>query len=178
MARQWLPGCSKSGTERHGYSIWLYFRQGCVTILRQICNDLFLRLLAVSLCHFQMRRISIDTLGFMSPRNSATFELAKRRPWYHSRSRSLTTCLFFAALWVWFNLGADRVVIPKDSFQYLKDESLKDILNTTLGVRSFDQRAFPCFQSGPRSISNNSWSPFSLVMQHTDRTQVSKDSRS
>ena len=81
------------------------------------------------------RRISIDTLGLMSPRSSAAFGTAKRgRPWYYSRPRLLTTCLFFGVLWVWFHIGGREVLIPEDSFEYLKDESLNDIMNTTLGV--------------------------------------------
>jgi hypothetical protein len=40
----------------------------------------------------------------------------------------------FAALWIWFNIGEGEVLIPEASFEYLKDESLRDILNTTLGV--------------------------------------------
>lgn len=82
-----------------------------------------------------MRRISIDTLGLMSPKGGATFSPAKRRrSWYHARPRLLTTCLFFGVLWIWFNLGGHAVLLPDDSFEYLKEESLKDILNTTLGV--------------------------------------------
>lgn len=82
-----------------------------------------------------MRRISIDTLGLMSPKTGATFEAAKRkRPWYSSRPRLLATCLVFAAFWTWLSLKTHEVLIPDDSFKYLKDESLRDILNTTLGV--------------------------------------------
>jgi hypothetical protein len=82
-----------------------------------------------------MRRISIDTLGLMSPKGGAAFEAAKtRRPWYNSRPRLLATFLLFATLWTWLNVGARSVLIPEDSFEYLKDESLQDILNTTLGV--------------------------------------------
>ncbi|KAJ4367294.1 hypothetical protein N0V83_006875 [Neocucurbitaria cava] len=82
------------------------------------------------------RRISIDTLGLMTPRSSAGFSAAKRRRhWCYSRPRLLTTCLFFGVLWTWFNLGGHEIRIPEDSFQYLKDESLSDILNTTLGFQ-------------------------------------------
>jgi hypothetical protein len=82
-----------------------------------------------------MRRISIDTLGLMSPRfNSASEAAKKRKPWYQSRPRLLATVLIFAALWMWLNVGARKGLMPEDSFEYLKDESLKDILNTTLGV--------------------------------------------
>ncbi|KAH5192047.1 hypothetical protein HBH76_075080 [Parastagonospora nodorum] len=64
----------------------------------------------------------------------ATFEAAKRRrPWYSSRSRLLATFLVFAALWMWLSLQIHVVLVPEDSFEYLKDESLRDILNTTLG---------------------------------------------
>jgi hypothetical protein len=82
-----------------------------------------------------MRRISIDTLGLTSPKTGATFEAAKRRgPWYSSRARLLATFLVFAALWMWLSLQTHIVLVPKDSFEYLKDESLREILNTTLGV--------------------------------------------
>ncbi|KAF1841169.1 glycosyltransferase family 25 protein [Cucurbitaria berberidis CBS 394.84] len=82
------------------------------------------------------RRISIDTMGLMSPRSGAAFSTGKRRrPWYYSRPRLLTTCLFFGVLWMWFNFGGHEVLIPEDSFEYLKDESLSDILNTTLGFQ-------------------------------------------
>jgi hypothetical protein len=71
----------------------------------------------------------------MSPKSGTTFEVAKRRrPWYYSRPRLLATCLLFAALWTWLNIGTRGVLIPEDSFEYLNDESLRDILNTTLGV--------------------------------------------
>jgi hypothetical protein len=71
----------------------------------------------------------------MSPKAGAIFEAAKRkRPWYYSRPRLITTCLLFAGLWTWLNVGRYVVLIPEDSFAYLKDESLKDILNSTLGV--------------------------------------------
>ncbi|KAH7397083.1 hypothetical protein BKA66DRAFT_453599 [Pyrenochaeta sp. MPI-SDFR-AT-0127] len=83
-----------------------------------------------------MRRISIDTLGLTSPHSSATFNPAKRRrPWYSSRPRLLITVLLFGVLWCWFNLGGSNDLIPQDSFEYLKDESLKEILNTTLGFQ-------------------------------------------
>jgi hypothetical protein len=83
-----------------------------------------------------MRRISIDTLGMISPRG-ATFAVAKRRtsPWYLAKPRLLTTCFFFAFLYLWLQFGGKTVVIPDDSYALLEDESLKDILNTTLGVR-------------------------------------------
>ncbi|KAF1956390.1 hypothetical protein CC80DRAFT_492622 [Byssothecium circinans] len=85
-----------------------------------------------------MRRISIDTLGLMSPRgNGSIFPATKRRRagWVSSRPRFLTTCLFFAVLYCWLRYGGKEVVIPADSFAFVEDESLKDILNTTLGVR-------------------------------------------
>lgn len=83
----------------------------------------------------EMRRISIDTLGMISPRG-ASFAVAKRRhnPWYLSRPRLLTTCLLFAGLYLWLNFGGTTVLIPEDSYALLEDESLKDILNSTLGV--------------------------------------------
>lgn len=91
------------------------------------------------------RRISINTLGLMTPRSSAGFSAAKRRrPWCFSKPRLLTTCLFFAILWVWFNLGGREIRIPEDSFEYLRDESLSDILNTTLGVCLFHYAYTAC----------------------------------
>jgi len=82
-----------------------------------------------------MRRISIDPLGMMSPK-SAGFKAAKRRRngWCFSRPRLATTLVFFAILYLYFNYGGTPVLIPEDSFELLKDESLSDILNTTLGV--------------------------------------------
>jgi hypothetical protein len=78
-----------------------------------------------------MRRTSIDILGVMSRR---PFESVKRMNVWRSTPRLLTTCIFFVGLWLWFNLGTSEMMIPADSYEYLKDESLKDILNTTLGV--------------------------------------------
>jgi hypothetical protein len=46
----------------------------------------------------------------------------------------LATCLLFAAFWAFLNIGRHAVLIPEDSFEWLKDESLRDIANTTLGV--------------------------------------------
>ncbi|KAF2264500.1 hypothetical protein CC78DRAFT_516679 [Lojkania enalia] len=82
-----------------------------------------------------MRRISIDTLG-MSPRGSS-FTAAKRRrtPWYLARPRLLTTCCFFAFLYLYLNYGGTAVLIPGDSYEYLADESLTDIHNSTLGFQ-------------------------------------------
>ncbi|KAF2691025.1 glycosyltransferase family 25 protein, partial [Lentithecium fluviatile CBS 122367] len=83
-----------------------------------------------------MRRISIDPLGMMSPRSSGAFIPAKRRSaWYLRRSRLLTTVLFFVGFWVWLNFGGHVVEIPKDSFEFVRDESLTDILNSTLGFQ-------------------------------------------
>ncbi|KAF2832969.1 hypothetical protein CC86DRAFT_279150 [Ophiobolus disseminans] len=72
----------------------------------------------------------------MSPKGGAAFEAAKRkRPWYYSRPRLLATCLLFVGLWTWLNIGGNEILIPESSFEYLKDESLRDILNTTLGFQ-------------------------------------------
>ncbi|KAH7130686.1 hypothetical protein B0J11DRAFT_523830 [Dendryphion nanum] len=83
-----------------------------------------------------MRRISIDTLGLMLPKGAA-FSPAKRRrgPWWTSRPRLLVTFLFFGALYLWIRFGGKTVVIPEDSYAYLKDPSLTDILNSTLGFQ-------------------------------------------
>lgn len=35
---------------------------------------------------------------------------------------------------MWLHVGADQVAVPEDSFEYMADPSLRDILNTTLGV--------------------------------------------
>ncbi|KAF1830599.1 hypothetical protein BDW02DRAFT_642038 [Decorospora gaudefroyi] len=72
-------------------------------------------------------------MGLMSPKTGATFEAVKRRSGWRSAPRLLTTCVFFAVLWVWLNLTSSAILIPTDSFEYLKDEGLKEILNTTLG---------------------------------------------
>jgi hypothetical protein len=81
------------------------------------------------------RRISIDTFGMISPRG-ANFAVAKRRrnPWYLARPRLLTTCFFFLVLYLWLHFGGTTVLIPEDSYALVEDESLRDILNTTLGV--------------------------------------------
>lgn len=83
-----------------------------------------------------MRRISIDPLGMMSPRSNAGFLPARRRSsWYMRRPRLLTTLLFFAGFYLWLQWAGHRVEIPHDSFEFIQDESLADILNSTLGVR-------------------------------------------
>jgi hypothetical protein len=82
-----------------------------------------------------MRRISIDPLGMMSPRSNGAFYPAKRRSaWYLRRPKLLTTVLFFVGFWAWLRFGGHVVVIPKDSFEFVKDESVADIRNSTLGV--------------------------------------------
>ncbi|KAF2463331.1 uncharacterized protein BDR25DRAFT_337880 [Lindgomyces ingoldianus] len=83
-----------------------------------------------------MRRISIDPLGMTSPR-SATFTAAKRRrgPWYTSRPRLLATIFVFGLLYLYLNFGGTPVLIPEDSYQTLADDSLRDILNSTLGFQ-------------------------------------------
>lgn len=82
-----------------------------------------------------MRRISIDTLGLTSPRNGSTLQMATRRKvWFASSPRLLATFLLFVGLWLWSKLSTNGVMIPGDSFAYIKDESLANILNTTLGV--------------------------------------------
>ncbi|PSN72696.1 hypothetical protein BS50DRAFT_482410 [Corynespora cassiicola Philippines] len=83
-----------------------------------------------------MRRISIDTLGIMSPRG-ASFSPAKRRKpsWCSSRPKLVATVVFFAVLCVWLNFGGHEALIPESSFELLHDDSLADILNTTLGFQ-------------------------------------------
>ncbi|KAF2003277.1 glycosyltransferase family 25 protein, partial [Amniculicola lignicola CBS 123094] len=82
-----------------------------------------------------MRRISIDTLGLTSPRSSTFSPTRRRASWYSSRPKLLTTFCFFGLLYLYFNFGGTPVFIPEDSYEYLQDESLKDILNTTLGFQ-------------------------------------------
>ncbi|RAR07091.1 glycosyltransferase family 25 protein [Stemphylium lycopersici] len=79
-----------------------------------------------------MRRTSIDTWG-TPPKKFAKFGTVKRMGVWKSAPRLFTTCVFFALLWLWFHFGPTELLIPADSFEYLKDESLRDILNTTLG---------------------------------------------
>ncbi|KAI4660615.1 uncharacterized protein J4E78_005319 [Alternaria triticimaculans] len=80
-----------------------------------------------------MRRISIDTLGLMSSKSGTRFEVARKRSGWMSAPRLLTTCVFFSVLWLWFNIGTSEALIPEDSSAYVQDESLRDILNITLG---------------------------------------------
>ncbi|KAF2747335.1 glycosyltransferase family 25 protein [Sporormia fimetaria CBS 119925] len=83
-----------------------------------------------------MRRISIDAFGMNHPKETAFAATRRRRtPWYLSRPRLLTTCVFFAVLYLWLKLGDTTVPIPEDSYALVEDESLKDILNTTLGFQ-------------------------------------------
>lgn len=83
-----------------------------------------------------MRRISIDTLGLI-PSKSPSFSPAKRRraSWWTTRPRLLVTLLFFGALYLWLRLGGKTIIIPHDSYAYVQDESLDDILNSTLGFQ-------------------------------------------
>lgn len=99
-----------------------------------------------------MRRISIDTLGMTSPRSGGAFYPAKRRRarWFFSRPRLWTTFLFFAGLYVWLNLGGHEVKIPPNSFDFVHDESLTDILNSTLGVCLYPVACCPPFIDTPK----------------------------
>ncbi|ORY15577.1 hypothetical protein BCR34DRAFT_622801 [Clohesyomyces aquaticus] len=83
-----------------------------------------------------MRRISIDPLGMTSPR-STSFAAAKRRRgrWYSSRPRLLATIFLFGIVYLYLNFGGTPVLIPEDSYQTLTDDSLKDIMNSTLGFQ-------------------------------------------
>lgn len=46
----------------------------------------------------------------------------------------MTTFLFFLALYTWLNFGGHEVQLPKDSFEFVQDASVTDIMNSTLGV--------------------------------------------
>ncbi|KAF2706799.1 glycosyltransferase family 25 protein [Pleomassaria siparia CBS 279.74] len=71
-----------------------------------------------------------------SPR-SANFRSARGNysPWYLSRPRLVVTCCLFATLYLYLHYydGSTPTLIPEDSFELLKDESLTDIVNSTLG---------------------------------------------
>ncbi|KAL6706778.1 hypothetical protein ACN47E_005114 [Coniothyrium glycines] len=82
-----------------------------------------------------MRRISIDILGLTSSRSRATFEVASKRPWHYKRYPPFIILLFLVVLWVWLHRSTEYVTLPEDSFQYLEDKSLNDILNSTLGFQ-------------------------------------------
>ncbi|KAF2197490.1 hypothetical protein GQ43DRAFT_444212 [Delitschia confertaspora ATCC 74209] len=84
-----------------------------------------------------MPRISINAIGLTSPRVASFRKATGRRqsPWYLSRPQLLTTCCFFILLYLYFHFGSTPIAIPPDSYQLLVDESLKDILNTTLGFQ-------------------------------------------
>ncbi|KAH7414363.1 hypothetical protein DE146DRAFT_640017 [Phaeosphaeria sp. MPI-PUGE-AT-0046c] len=115
-----------------------------------------------------MRRISIDTLGLMSPKSGATFEAAKkRRPWYRTRPRLLVTCLLFAALWMWLNIGTDQVPMPEDSYEYMDDPSLKDILNTTLGFQKIFVLNLP-FRTDRRDAMSLSAAISNIKLEYVD----------
>jgi hypothetical protein len=58
-------------------------------------------------------------------------------PWYLSRPRLVTTLCFFAILYIYLNYGSTPVLIPKNSYELLDDDSLIDIRNFTLGVRVY-----------------------------------------
>jgi hypothetical protein len=82
-----------------------------------------------------MRRISIDTFGLTGAKDDAAFYPKRRRPaWYLSRPRLLTTLLCFLALYTWLNFGGHEIVIPRDPWDYVRDDSVTDIMNATLGV--------------------------------------------
>ncbi|KAH8727506.1 hypothetical protein GQ44DRAFT_703330 [Phaeosphaeriaceae sp. PMI808] len=115
-----------------------------------------------------MRRISIDTLGLMSPKGSATFEAAKRRNiWFRSRPRLLVTLLLFVTLWTWLNVGRHAVQIPEDSFEYVKDDSLGDILNTTLGFQKIFVLNLP-FRSDRRDAMSLSAAVSNIKIEYID----------
>ncbi|KAF2447822.1 glycosyltransferase family 25 protein [Karstenula rhodostoma CBS 690.94] len=83
-----------------------------------------------------MRRISIDTLGMKGAKDGAAFYPKRRRtPWYLSRPRLLTTLLCFLVLYTWLNFGGHAIVIPRDSWDYVRDGSVTDIMNATLGFQ-------------------------------------------
>lgn len=82
-----------------------------------------------------MRRISINAFGMTGAKNGASFYPKKRKsPWYLSRPGLLTTLLCFLAFYTWLNFGGHAIAIPRDSWDYVGDDSVADILNATLGV--------------------------------------------
>lgn len=83
-----------------------------------------------------MRRISIDTLGLTSAKANGNYYPKRRRQssFYLSRPRLLATIMCFLALYTWLNFGGHEIVIPKDSWEFVKDSTVTDIMNTTLGV--------------------------------------------
>ncbi|KAF2276237.1 uncharacterized protein EI97DRAFT_419158 [Westerdykella ornata] len=115
-----------------------------------------------------MRRISIDTLGMISPKGTG-FAVAKRRstPWYLARPRLLTTCVCFATLYLWLRFGATTVVIPDDSFALLEDESLRDILNTTLGFQKILVLNLP-FRTDRRDAMTLSAATSNIALEFVD----------
>lgn len=82
-----------------------------------------------------MGRISIDT-SKMSSAKGLGFAFSRRRKpaWYLARPRLLTTIVFFLGLYLWLKFCETQAVVPANSYAFLEDESLRDILNTTLGV--------------------------------------------
>ncbi|KAL5393530.1 hypothetical protein DPSP01_000344 [Paraphaeosphaeria sporulosa] len=83
-----------------------------------------------------MRRISIDTFGMKGAKDSAAFYPKRRRsPWYLSRPRLLTTLLCFLVLYTWLNFGGHEIVIPRDSWDFVRDGSVTDVMNATLGFQ-------------------------------------------
>jgi len=82
-----------------------------------------------------MRRISIDTFGITGAKSGAAFYSKRTKgSWYLSRPRLLTTLLCFLALYTWLNFGGHAIVISTDSWDYVRDGSVTDIMNATLGV--------------------------------------------
>ncbi|KAJ4296760.1 hypothetical protein N0V90_006808 [Kalmusia sp. IMI 367209] len=87
-----------------------------------------------------MRRISIDTFGLTGVKSNGGFYPKRRAsPWYLSRPRLLTTILGFLALYTWLNFGGHEIVIPNDSWEYIRDGTVTDVLNTTLGHLKFQK---------------------------------------
>lgn len=124
-----------------------------------------------------MRRISIDAWSLTGAKNgSSYYPKRKKSPWYLSRPQLLTTLLGFLAIYTWLNFGGHEILIPQDSWEYVQDASVTDIMNTTLGVGTF-----PCSSSSPSVPSTLQYSCFpndlcSDILLTSAR--VSKDSRS
>ncbi|KAF1968409.1 hypothetical protein BU23DRAFT_602299 [Bimuria novae-zelandiae CBS 107.79] len=83
-----------------------------------------------------MRRIYIDAFGMSGAKSGrAYYPKRSRSPWYLSRPRLLTTFLGFLALYTWLNFGGHEIMIPGDSWEYVRDGSVTDIMNATLGFQ-------------------------------------------
>ena len=96
-----------------------------------------------------MRRILIDTFRLTGATGNGAYYSRKTSLWYLSRPRLLTTLLGFLAVYTWLNFGGHEILIPRDSWQYVKDGSVTDIMNTTLGVGEYSSVALWACETCP-----------------------------